>query len=134
MNKSTLVYLNPNNYYLLLTLPNPTHTQWIISFALDSILTQSIICTPLHTLPSPFPQWIIIFYSYPKFEVGVDLNMDDGKNNRPTTTWTDAVHCIGGRPEIRCTYVLGILFLFLPCGSTCGAGAPGSGIFLVVLY
>jgi hypothetical protein len=42
------VWTNP-----LLFLPKsiPTHTQWITSFVLDSIHTQSIICT----LPTPYP-------------------------------------------------------------------------------
>jgi hypothetical protein len=43
-------HLNPNNYYPLLTLPIPTHTQWITSFVLDFTHTQSIICT----LPTPY--------------------------------------------------------------------------------
>jgi hypothetical protein len=59
---STNPYPNPNNYYPLFNLPNPTHVQWIISFVLDFIHTQSIICT----LPIS------------SFEVGVDLNMDNG--------------------------------------------------------
>jgi hypothetical protein len=56
-----------------LTLPIPTHTQWITSFVPDSIHTQSIICTlPISSmdnyfLPIPSP-----------FEVGVDLNMNNG--------------------------------------------------------
>jgi hypothetical protein len=47
-------YPNPNNYYPLLTLPIPTHTQWITSFILDSIHTQSIICTLLTPYPPHF--------------------------------------------------------------------------------
>jgi hypothetical protein len=46
-------YPDPNNYYPLLTLLIPTHIQWIISFVLDSIHTQSIICT----LPTPYPPY-----------------------------------------------------------------------------
>jgi hypothetical protein len=64
---------NPNNYYPLLTLPILTHTQWITSFVLDSIHTQSIICT----LPiSSMDNYFLLIPS--PFEVGVDLNMDNG--------------------------------------------------------
>jgi hypothetical protein len=43
---------------------NLTHTQWIINFVLDSIHTQSIICTLPH-LTLLIPLIDIFFYSYP---------------------------------------------------------------------
>jgi uncharacterized protein YceK len=79
MDKSTLLsYPNPNNYYPLLTLPNSTHTQWIISFVLDYIHTQWIICTlPALTLPiSSMDNYFLPISS--SFEMDVDLNMDIG--------------------------------------------------------
>jgi hypothetical protein len=79
--------LNPNNYYPLLTIPNPTHTQWIISFVLDSIHTKSIICTlPTSSHPiSSIDNYFLLIPSPSPFKVGVDLNIDDGKkNNRPS--------------------------------------------------
>jgi hypothetical protein len=42
---------NLNNYYSFFMLPILTHTQWIISFVLGFIHTQSIICA----LPTPYP-------------------------------------------------------------------------------
>jgi hypothetical protein len=55
MDKSTLVHSQIQIIiFHFLPSPNPSHTQWIINFVLDSIHTQSIICTLLTPYPAHF--------------------------------------------------------------------------------